>query len=131
MAQNVPSGWKVVKDSKQMCQIAVPADWTSDAIVKSMASDPAKKSTAIVHWARQNSFAQTVSTAKQMMKPVKVFEESGSRIWYSYQPNSAKPATHWYIAAQGKNVCNADVSFEEAGAEDTAKKIAQSLGDAK
>jgi hypothetical protein len=26
-AQTLPEGWKVVKDSKDMCQIAVPPEW--------------------------------------------------------------------------------------------------------
>jgi hypothetical protein len=26
-AQTIPEGWKVVKDSKDMCQIAVPREW--------------------------------------------------------------------------------------------------------
>src|SRR5260370_2527873 len=27
-AQTVPAGWKVVRDSKRACQIAVPPEWT-------------------------------------------------------------------------------------------------------
>src|SRR5258708_38162937 len=27
-AQTVPGGWKVVRDSKRACQIAVPPEWT-------------------------------------------------------------------------------------------------------
>ena len=27
LAQTTPAGWKIVKDSKGVCQIAVPPDW--------------------------------------------------------------------------------------------------------
>jgi hypothetical protein len=32
-AQSVPAGWKTVTDMRKVCQIAVPADWTPDALL--------------------------------------------------------------------------------------------------
>lgn len=130
-AQSAPSGWQVIKDTKQTCQIAVPGDWTTDKIMHSMASSPDKKSTAVIHGVRPGqSLAQVTSTAKQMMKPIQTFDDSSKRVWYSYE-SRGRQATHWYVAVPGNgNVCNADISFEDASFESTAKKIVESIGPA-
>src|ERR1035441_7128735 len=48
-AQVVPAGWQVVKDLKNLCQIAVPADWTPDKLVKSFVTAADKKANAVIH----------------------------------------------------------------------------------
>ena len=46
-AQTVPAGWKTVTDMRKVCQIAVPADWTPDTLLKSMAISPDKKANVV------------------------------------------------------------------------------------
>lgn|ERR1035438_7358547 len=128
-AQTVPAGWKVVTDNQKLCQIAVPADWTPDTLVKSFQMSPDKKSNAVVHALRAGTdFKSMVNTAKQLFPPVKVFEESATKVWYEKAPSSTKPnETDWYFAIGGSQVCNAEVTFEGAAMQDTAKKIVASL----
>lgn len=129
LAADVPSGWKLIKDKKQVCQAAVPADWTTDKILTSMATSPDKKSSVVVHGLRAGaSYSDTVTMAKQMFKPVKVFEDSASRTFYSSE-RKGKPGSSYYVAIGGAQVCNAQIDFE--GSDDTAKKIANSLSAAK
>lgn len=128
-AQEVPSGWKVVKDKRATCQIAVPADWVSDKLVSSFVSSPDGGANAVAHGQRAGqSFADATSLAKQMMKPSKTIEDSAKRVWYAYDgANTAQGATNWYIAVAGSPVCTAQITFKTAASEDTAKKIALSL----
>jgi len=131
-AQTVPAGWKTVTDMRKVCQIAVPVDWIPDSLIKSFVNSPDKKSNAVVHALRAGAdYAQAVSMAKMMMPPAKVIEESATRIWYEETPKPGKTATTWYFAIGGAQSCNAEVQFEGAGMEDTAKKIVASLTVAK
>ena len=45
---SVPAGWKVIKDSKGACQIAVPADWTPSENPGSAAFQDATIAIAVV-----------------------------------------------------------------------------------
>jgi hypothetical protein len=127
-AQDVPSGWKVVSDIKNSCQIAVPPDWTTDPLVKSMAMSPDKKSTAVSHGQRQGiSLSQAVDTFKKLTPNTKTVEESSSRVWLSYPRPGGNPGTEWYVAVPGAQVCTATITFEDPATEAMAKKIALSL----
>jgi len=133
-AQDVPAGWQVVKDTQKVCQMAVPPDWKNDSIVKSFMMSADKSDNAVVHGLRPGqTFEQGTSTAKQMMKPTKTFEDSGKRVWYAYETPNGKQsgATNWYVAVPGSPVCTMQISFKNAAAEDVAKKIAMSLTQAK
>ena len=95
-AQTVPAGWQVVKDNKNLCQIAVPADWTPDKLVKSFATSPDKKANAVIHALAPNAnYAQSMATAKQMMIPIKVFEDTPLRTWFAIARGNGKPGTSW------------------------------------
>lgn len=114
------------------CQLATPADWTADKLVSSFVMSPDKKSTAVAHGQRAGqTFDQVKSLAQQMMPPVKVLEDSGKRIWYEYKNSGPAAGTNWYVAMPGSPVCTAQVTFKDAAAEDTAKKIALSVTQAK
>lgn len=131
-AQEVPSGWKTVTDRQKACRIAVPSDWTSDKLVASFVESADHRSSAVAHGLRAGQpFAEAVSTAKQVMTPSKMIEESGKRVWYAYQATGGSSATNWYVAVAGDPVCTAQLSFKDASAEGTAKKIALSLTQSK
>lgn len=128
-AQSVPAGWKIVKDRKQHCQIAVPADWTTDKILTSQATAPDKSASALVHGIPPGAatYADTVKAAKGLYKPIKTFEESGSRTWYSTAPDPGQTGTSWYVATGGAQVCDAQILFKTPASEATAKQIVMSL----
>jgi hypothetical protein len=60
LAQTTPAGWKIVKDSKSVCQIAVPPDW-----------DPLSENTgAAVFQDATTAIAAVTSQAGQAFKPL-------------------------------------------------------------
>jgi hypothetical protein len=132
MAQTVPAGWKTVTDMQKLCQIAVPSDWTPDSLIKSFVVSGDKKSNVVVHGLKAGTdYKDMVATAKQLFPPVKVFEETATKIWFEKAPPAAKTTTTWYFAVGGSQVCNAEITFDGAAMQDTAKKIVASLAPAK
>lgn len=130
-AQDVPNGWKVLKDKQGTCQMAVPSDWTTSAIAPSLANSPDNQSTAVVHGvSADQSFAEAKEMAKQVVKPTTIIEDSAKRLWYVYEGNRSG-VTNWYVAVPGKPVCAAQITFKAAAMEDTAKKIVMSVAPAK
>ena len=131
-AQTVPAGWQVVKDNKGLCQMAVPADWTPDKLVKSFVVSADKKSSAGIHPLAPNAnYAQSMATAKQLMIPIKVFEDTPSRTWYAIARANGKPGSSWYVATGGAQICTAQIDFDDPAFEATAKKIGDTIGKAR
>ena len=46
--QSVPPGWKLVKDRKSVCQMAVPEAWVADKIMITQLTAPDKKANALM-----------------------------------------------------------------------------------
>jgi len=132
-AQDVPSGWKVVKDKQGACQLAVPAGWVADKLISSFVGSADGKANAVPHGVRAGqSFVEATTLAKQGLQPTKTIEDSGKRLWYAYQGGStAAGGADWYVAVPGNPVCTAQISFKTPAMEETAKKIALSLKPAK
>jgi hypothetical protein len=83
-SQTIPAGWKVVKESKDTCQIAVPPDWV-------LLED---RSGAAVFQGSTTAIAVVTSQPGQIFKPLpeslqkvleirkeKMFENSGKRLF--------------------------------------------------
>jgi hypothetical protein len=132
-AQEVPSGWKVVKDKAGTCQMAVPADWVADKLISSFMTSPDGKANAVPHSIRAGqTFAQAKETAKMVTPPTKIIEDSAKRLWYASQgAATAAGGTDWYVAVATSPICTAQISFKVPAMEDMAKKIAMSLTQAK
>jgi cytoskeletal protein RodZ len=131
-AQTVPAGWQVVKDNKNLCQLAVPADWTPDKLAKSFVTAADKKANAVIHALAPNAnYAQSMATAKQLMIPVKMFEDTAQRTWFSVARGNGKPGSSWYVATGGSQICTAQIDFDDPAFEATAKKIVDSIGKAR
>src|ERR1700691_3492589 len=84
-AQVVPAGWQIVKDSKNACQVAVPADWSlygeshSAAVFRDtstalpvVTSQPGQTFSPLSEF-----FLKTLNISKE-----KLFENSSKRIFY-------------------------------------------------
>jgi hypothetical protein len=131
-AQEIPSGWNVVTDRQKVCQMAVPGDWVADKLLPSFVKSADGKANAVAHGLRAGqSFAEGTSLAKQMMVPTKTIEDSSKRVWYVYQNPSSAESTNWYVAVASSPVCTAQISFKASATEETARKIALSLTQAK
>jgi hypothetical protein len=132
-AQDVPGGWKVVKDKAGTCQMAVPADWVADKLISSFMTSADGKANAVAHGLRPGQqFADAMALAKQVTKPAKMIEDSAKRVWYTYE-GAATPGggANWYVAVAGSPICTAQISFKSPTLEETARKIALSLTQAK
>ena len=132
-AQTIPAGWKVVKDSKDTCQIAVPPEWVllEDGSGAAVFRDP---TTAI---------AVVTSQPGQIFKPLpeslqkvldirkeKMFENSVKRLFYQDKTSKSPADPNAYSASvPGKaGTCSCHVTFLPNVSADMVKKIALSLG---
>jgi hypothetical protein len=135
LAQTTPAGWKIVKDPKGVCQIAVPPDW-----------DPLSENTgAAVFQDATTAIAVVTSQAGQAFKPLpetwqkllgirkgKLFENTAKRIFYQDKISKHSEDPNAYSASvPGKaGTCSCHVVVLPRVLEETAKKIALSLGPA-
>ena len=132
-AQTIPEGWKVVKDSKDMCQIAVPPEWV-------LLEDG---SGAAVFQGSTTAIAVVTSQPAQIFKPLpeslqkvldirkeKMFENSVKRLFYQDKTSKSSSDPNAYSAsATGKaGTCSCHVTFLPSVSADMANKIALSLG---
>jgi hypothetical protein len=133
-AQTVPAGWKTIKDSKSLCQIAVPQEWA-----------PLGASTGAAVW-KDSTVAIAVVTAQpeQEFKPLTdalvrsleipkelLFENSAKRVFYQDRKSAGPEDPNAYSASvpAGKTAtCSCHIRFVPALPSDTARKIALSLG---
>jgi hypothetical protein len=122
----IPAGWSVHSDRKQICQFATPPDWTSDALTHAVWTSPDGKSSAVISGAA----GLTLQDAKGVMEgnyaPDKVFEDTAGRLWYQYNTGGS---TNWYVGVAVKGgVCGATLSFKDAAGEAVQKQIANTVG---
>jgi hypothetical protein len=132
-AQTIPASWKVVKDSKSFCQIAVPPEWTPFG----------ENSGAAVLKEASNAIAVVTSQPGQEFKPLpesivrslelpkdKLFENSAKRVFYQDRIAKSAEETNAVSASVPRKggTCSCHVVFASSVAEEVAKKIALSLG---
>jgi hypothetical protein len=134
-AQVVPAGWQIVKDSKNTCQIAVPADWslygdthsaavfhdTSTALAV-VTSQPGQSFTPLTEF-----FQKVLNISKE-----KLFENTSKRIFYQDKTsaNAEDPNSYSFSVPGKAGTCSGHLTFLPSITEDTARKIALSLGPA-
>jgi hypothetical protein len=119
---------QIIKDRQSLCQIAVPADWTPDKLVHSMAASPDKKNSSIISALRAGaSYQQAVQVAKSTYTVKKTVEESDARTVFVYANRNGKPGAGIYVATGGSQICIATVDFGDPAFESQAQKIAASV----
>ena len=126
--QAVPSAGKTVVDAKKACQIAVPADWTTDGTTAGYA--PGKKVTAVVHGRPGLTFEEGKNAARQVMKPIKIVQDDAKRLMYTTDANAlggSRGDNGWYVIINTTPVCTASFTFAAGADEEILKKIADSL----
>jgi hypothetical protein len=131
-AQTVPAGWKIVKDSKSACQIAVPAEW----------SPFGENNGAAVLREATNAIAVVTSQPGQEFKPLtpgmiktigipkeKLFENTATRIFYQDRTARSNEETNAFSSSvpAKSGTCSCHVVAVPSVSEDLAKKIALSL----
>jgi hypothetical protein len=131
-AQTAPADWKIVKDSKGLCQIAVPPDW-----------EPlSENSGAAVFHDATTAIAVVTSQPGQAFKPLpeslqrlleirkdRVFENTSRRVFYQDKISRHPEDPNGYSASvpskAGTCSCHVTVLPDVPG--ETAKEIALSL----
>ena len=134
-AQTVPAGWKVVRDSKSACQIAVPSEWapwadnTGAAIFRDSTT-----AIAVVTSQPGQTFKPLTEGAKKSfgISPEKMFENTAKRIFYQDKTSGHSEDPNAYSASVPANggTCSCRVVFLSSISQETARKIVLSLGPA-
>jgi len=131
--QTAPAGWKAIIDSKGLCQIAVPPDWVAGA--ENTGSAIFRDSTtgiAVVTSQPGQAFKPFTESFLKLMKipKEKMFENTAKRIFYQDKASrNADDPTSFSASVPGRDgTCSCRVVFLLSVSEETAKKIALSLG---
>jgi len=133
LEQTPPQGWWVVKDSKGLCQIAVPPDW--QALLENTGAAVLQEATnaiAVVTSQPAQAFKPLPDTLQRMLgiRKNELFENSAKRVFYqekvSHRPDEAN--AYNAIVPGRTGTCSCHVVALPSVAEETAKNIALSLG---
>lgn len=132
-AQTVPPGWNTVKDTKGLCQIAVPPEWTS--LGESTGAAVLRDST--------NAIAVVTSQPEQAFKPLPdplvrslkiskdlMFENTPKRIFYQDRVSKGPEATNAYSSSvpAKSGTCSCHLVLLPTVPAEVAKKIVMTLG---
>jgi hypothetical protein len=132
-AQVVPSGWQIIKDSKNVCQLAVPADWTPfrESVGAATLTD-SSTAMAVVTSQPDQAFRPLPESVMRVIDVPKdrVFENSAKRIFYQDKVSKTASETNSYsFSVPGKaGTCSGHLTWAPAVTEEVARKIALSLG---
>jgi hypothetical protein len=134
-AQIVPTGWQIIKDSKSVCQIAVPSDWTPyrESAGAAMFTDSSTAMAVVTSQPDQPFRPLPESVLRVIDVPkARVFENSAKRIFYQDKVSKSPQEVNSYsFSVPGKTgTCSGHLNFIPTIAEDLARKIALSLGPA-
>jgi hypothetical protein len=129
---SVPQGWKVVKDSKGNCQIAVPENWfISDENSGSAVFRDPTTGIAVVTSQPGQAFKPMPESLIRLLDIPKnrLFENTARRTFYQDRVARGPDDTSSYCAmVPAKNgTCSARVAFAQGVPEDVVKKIVLSL----
>lgn len=132
---SLPSGWKLLKDSKGACQISIPEDWeiSSDQAGFAVLHD-ASTAIAVVTSQPGQAFKPLSDTVVKLMglRKEKIFENSATRVFYQDKiPASSSDTKALSAMVPGKTgTCSARVVYLAEVPEETARKIVLSVGPA-
>jgi hypothetical protein len=128
-AQTVPAGWKILKDEKGLCQIAVPPDWIPNPRSPGVASLKNTQNEVDVN-SDTDTTVPLAPSIQKMLHVIKMFENTSQRVFYSFDRGRNSQQFSERVPRPG-GTCTMSVTFVPPTTEETAKKIALSLGPAK
>lgn len=134
LADSIPSGWIVLKDRTNRCQIAAPRDFKPDAAVVGLAKGPGDTLEVQIYSA-QGPVRPLSPMLVSGLGIEKLIENTGERQFYANKPLKIKDGrvvTAWTvkIPREGGN-CFASITQTTGGPEDLVKKIADTISVAK
>ena len=131
--ESLPTGWKVLKDPKDTCQITVPEAWdsSSDQAGWAVLRD-ATIAIAVVTSQPGQAFKPLPESLLKMMRIPKerIFENSAKRVYYQDKiaANSSDTKAFSVMVPGKAGTCSSRVVFLPEVSEETARKIALSVG---
>jgi hypothetical protein len=133
-AQIVPAGWKLVKDAKGACQIAVPPDWIpfGESNGAAMLRDATVALAVVTSQPGQEFKPLPPSIARSVVVKDKLFENTPKRTFYQDKlSHNAEEQNGFSSSVPAKDgTCSCHVVALPGVSEDLLKKIALSLGPA-
>ena len=131
-AQTVAAGSKVVKDSKGLCQIAVPADWTLlDANTGAAVFHDAGTGIAVVTAQLGQAFQPLTANLLRVMDvpKAKMFENTARRIFYQDKTskNAGDPNAFSASVPGGGGTCSCHLVVMPSVPEEVVKAITLSI----
>jgi hypothetical protein len=135
-AQTVPSGWKLIRDVKGSCRIAVPPDWSpfSEAGGSAIFHDPSTGIAVVTSQPGQAYKPLSAAMLKVLGIPKdKVFENSAERLFYQDKTSAGADDENAFTASapgSAGGTCSCRVVFLPSINTDIARKIVLSLGPA-
>jgi len=137
VAQVLPAGWQIVKDSKNdsknACQIAVPPDWSlyGDNNGAAFFHDVSTAIAVVTSQPGQAFRPLTESLQKLLhIRKEAMFENTANRIFYQDQTSENRESLSAYsVSVPGRaGTCSGHVTFLPSVSADVVRKIALSLG---
>ena len=133
--QTVPPGWKLIRDTKAACQIAVPPEWNafSEAGGSAIFHDPSTAIAVVTSQPGQAFKPLTPAMLKTLGVPKeKIFENSATRLFFQDKSSAGAEDEHAFTASAPGNggTCSCRVVFLPSIGIETARKIVLSLGPA-
>lgn len=134
-AQTVPTGWKVVKDAKADCQVAVPPDWTPFAEGTGAAVFHDSTTAIAVVTSQPGQTFKPLSNAQLKLLDVpkeKVFENTAKRLFYQDKTsaNADDPNAFSSMVPGKEGSCSCHLVAVPSITDEVVRKIALSLGPA-
>jgi hypothetical protein len=131
-SQTVPAGWRIVKDGKAACQIAVPPDWIplGDNNGAAVFHDSTTAIAVVTSQPGQEFKPLSAAQLKSFGIPKeKMFENSATRIFYQDKTSrNQEDSSAFSASAPAKNgTCSCHVVVLPSIPEDVSKKIALSV----
>jgi len=132
---SLPTGWKLLKDTKGACQITVPEAWdsSSDQAGWAVLRD-ATTAIAVVTSQPGQAFKPLPESLLKMMRIPKerIFENSAKRVYYQDKiaANSSDTKAFSVMVPGKAGTCSSRVVFLPEVSDETARQIALSVGPA-
>ncbi len=118
-----PEGWKVVKDAKRKCQLAVPRDWV---VVggSGLAHSRAKKARVGIHANNTSSWSELTEVAKGTLRPTAIIEDAPTRLFFKHRASGL----HYFLARSFPGfACVGTVDFDDADASEKYGELAKQI----
>jgi hypothetical protein len=132
--QTIPTGWKVIKDAKGVCQIAVPPDWSpfGEGNGAAMLRDSTNALAVVTSQAGQDFKPLPPSLVRSAVAKDKLFENSTKRTFYQDKISRGPEDQNGFSASvpATNGTCSCHVIALPAISDEILKKVALSLGPA-